>query len=143
MERAVYVPAEVLARLKSRMHEFGLTQEQLANILSLHQPRLSEMFAGQKPFQKKALAKLIALFELPDLQQYVPDPLSETEKEQQECLLGLRMLADALVELPPHSRRELWFSLALDLEAQPPYGHNRFSRVLRALSRLKTETQAS
>lgn len=136
MEIVVYVPADILAKIKSRMAEYDFTQEALTRILDLTQPRLSEMLSGQRPFKKKALAQLMALLDLEELHHYVPEPLSATEKDEQECLVVLQMLGEALRQLPPHERQEVFLSLALSLEAKPPYGPNRQSRVLRALARM-------
>jgi len=132
----VYVPAEILAKIKSRMAEYDFTQEALTSILDLTQPRLSEMLSGQRPFKKKALAQLMALLDLEALRPYVQEPLSETEKEAQECLVALQMIGEGLRHLPSHERQEVFLTLALSFEAKPPYGPNRQSKVLRALARM-------
>lgn len=136
VEMVVYVPADILAKIKSRMAEYDFTQEALTSILALTQPRLSEMLSGQRPFKKKALAQLMPLLDLEELQQYVPEPLSATEQDEQECVVVLQMMGEGLRQLPPHERQEVLLSLALSLEAKPPYGPNRQSRVLRAIARM-------
>ena len=136
MKRLGYVPADILAKIRSRLAEYDFTQETLTSILDLTQPRISEMLSGQRPFKKKALAQLMALLELAELRPYVQEPLSASEKDEQECLVVLHIIGEGLRQLPLHDRQEIFFHLALCLEAKPPYGPNRQSRILRAMARM-------
>jgi len=86
---------EIGTRLRTARELAGLSQAQVANMLSLHRPSVSEMEAGRRRVSAEELTKLAAIYDvnLSWLAGAEPDEQEESEK--------IRLAARELAKLKP------------------------------------------
>jgi transcriptional regulator with XRE-family HTH domain len=85
----------VAVRLKTAREMAGLSQAQVANILSLHRPSISEMEAGRRKVSVEESAKLAEIYSV-DIQW-----LAGSEPETQNGEERIRFAARQLAKLKP------------------------------------------
>lgn len=98
---------DIGTRLRTARELAGLSQAQVAKILSLHRPSVSEMEAGRRKITAEELAKLAQIYEvnLSWLAGAEPDAVGESEK--------VRLAARELAKLKPEDYKRMMHLLRL------------------------------
>jgi len=98
---------DIGARLRTARELAGLSQAQVAKMLSLHRPSISEMEAGRRKVSAEELAKLAGIYDVS------LSWLAGAESEEEEESDKVRLAARELAKLKPEDYKRMMQLLRL------------------------------
>ena len=100
--------AEMGSRLRLAREMSGLSQAQVAKMLSLHRPSISEMEAGRRKVSSEELCKLAEIYDV-KLSWLVDSNVGDNPNEERKLKLAARQLS----KLKPEDRKRVIYLLKL------------------------------
>lgn len=117
--------------VETKLRELRLPRKSLAAVLGVSPSAITRKMNGENPFTDEEVRKLSDFLHMPDVFAY-PTRGSDAHQAYDSYDPGIKVLKDAMTQLDPRDKSEIYFVLALLLELKLP--RSTFGPILRALA---------